>query len=333
MKIENRKIGLTLFLILFCISCAGPEITITQDTVYEEPIVEVDTEYYIGPGDVVEIIYQFESQPSVKEYILAVGDVIDVEFYYHPEMNKQVTIRPDGKITLRLKGEINAAGLTPVELQRKLARFYSDDFKDPLVTVTLIEYNQAINQLKEAVVTNNQGQTRMVKVRPDGYISFPLLEDIRTSGLTLPQLKANVSEKYKKIFENLNVSLNLQETKSNLVYVMGEVQKPDYYLLDGPATLTQILARAGGFLDSAEIESVLILSRDNEGYPVGRLVDLNSIIASANIGNDILLRQFDVVFVPKTKIAKAGVFVEQYINSIVPKFFRIGATWRLYDDD
>ena len=95
-----------------CFSCSNPEIKISQDTVYDQSFPDSNLEYLIGPGDEFEIIYQFDSYPAEAEYLLAVGDVIDVEFYQHPETNKQVKIRPDGKITLPLKGEIAAAGIT-----------------------------------------------------------------------------------------------------------------------------------------------------------------------------------------------------------------------------
>ena len=103
---------------------------------------------------------------------------------------------------------------------------------------------------------------------------------------------------------------------------MGEVNKPDYFQMDTPTTLTQILSRAGGLTNFAATNSVLLLSRNKEQQPVGRLIDLDKILGEANIGNDPLLRQYDVVYVPRSKIANLGLFIDQYINSIVPQFFR-----------
>jgi len=325
-----RNMQRILFLIalsLFCISCIGPNITIKDDTVYEQTIAEMDGEYLLGPGDVVEIIYHVESQPSEKEYILAVGDVVRVEFYYHPEIDRDISIRTDGKISLPLKGDIDAAGLTPSGLREKLVGLYSDTFKDPEITITPVECNQAIKQLNEAISTASRGQSKLSAIRPDGYISFPLLADMMGAGLTLPQLRKKLTREYGKIISNLSVSLILEQIKSNLVYVMGEVRVPGYYLMESPTTATQILARAGGLLNSAKTESILVVSRNKERKPVGRLIDLDKILGEGNIGNDIMLKQYDVVYVPKSAIAKADLFVDQYINQLIPRIFRVNLSF------
>jgi len=325
-----RNVQRILFLIalsFFCISCIGPSITIKDDTVYEQTIAEMDGEYLLGSGDVVEIIYHVEPQPSEKEYILAVGDVVRVEFYYHPEINRDVSIRTDGKISLPLKGDIDAAGLTPSGLREKLIRLYGDTFKDPEITITPVEYNQAIKQLKEAISTSSRGQSKLSAIRPDGYISFPLLGDIMGTGLTLPQLKERLTTEYGKIINNLSISLILEQIKSNLVYVMGEVRTPGYYLMESPTTATQILARAGGLLNSAKTNNILVVSRNKERKPVGRLIDLDKILGEGNIGNDIMLKQYDVVYVPKSVIAKVDLFVDQYINQLIPRIFRVNLSF------
>jgi protein involved in polysaccharide export with SLBB domain len=321
--LSRYKTHSMLFLCLFCISCAGPNITIEKDTVYDKPIAEFPDEYYLGPGDVIEIIYHTILKPSEKAYILSVGDVIKIEFYYHPKLNREISIPPDGKIFLHLKGEIDVSGLTPSQLAEKLTRIYSDIFKDPSIAITLIEYDQAINLLKEAIANRDRGQSKLSAIRPDGFITLPLLpKDIKASGLTIPQLKAVVSKDYNKILNNLGLSLILETSKSNLVYVMGEVEKPDYYQMDTPTTLTQILSRAGGLLDTAKTNSILVLSRNKEKKPVGKLIDLDKSIGEGNIGNDLLLRQYDVVYVPRSTIADVNLFVDQYINKIIPEFFR-----------
>ena len=51
-----------------------------------------------------------------EAYVLQPGDNLDVKFYYNPELNENVTIRPDGKISLQLIDELAAAGLTPTQL-------------------------------------------------------------------------------------------------------------------------------------------------------------------------------------------------------------------------
>lgn len=64
-------------------------------------------------------------------YVLQPGDTIDINFYLNSEFNDEVTIRPDGKITLRLVGDRQAAGLTPAQLAANLNKDYMTELRDP----------------------------------------------------------------------------------------------------------------------------------------------------------------------------------------------------------
>ena len=220
-------------------------------------------------------------------------------------------------------------------MKEKIAKLFRDEFRDPLVTISLVEYHHPVDQLKESIKSFANGSVKLVTVRPDGYITFPLLEDIRTSGLKVSELQTVVLEKYGKKYDSLNVSLSLQAPKSNLVYVMGEVRKPDYYLMEGPTSVTQVLARAGGILDTAEKKTVMVVTRNNKNQCMARLVDVDKILTEGNMANDLLLKQYDVVYVPKSKIALSNLFIDQYINQIIPVAFRtnLGLVYRLNSKD
>jgi len=68
---------------------------------------------------------------------LAPGDVVEVRFSYTPDLNITQTVRPDGKITLELIGEVHVQGLTPVEVEEKLRQLYEVELKEPEVVVLL----------------------------------------------------------------------------------------------------------------------------------------------------------------------------------------------------
>ncbi len=70
-----------------------------------------------------------------RNYYLQPGDQIDVKFFYDPELNETVTIRPDGKISLQLVEEIEAAGLTPAELDKIITERYGEELERPEVAV------------------------------------------------------------------------------------------------------------------------------------------------------------------------------------------------------
>jgi polysaccharide export outer membrane protein len=72
---------------------------------------------------------------SPQPYRLKVGDQLDIRFYKTPELNIEVPIRSDGKISLEVLGDVNAAGLTPDEFSHQLTKQYSSELTNPRVTV------------------------------------------------------------------------------------------------------------------------------------------------------------------------------------------------------
>ncbi len=74
---------------------------------------------------------------SNKDYILHTGDALEINFFYNPELNQTVMIRPDGKISLYLVGELLAAELPPSELNEVIIEKYREILKRPGVTVNV----------------------------------------------------------------------------------------------------------------------------------------------------------------------------------------------------
>ncbi len=102
------------FIFLFLVAaCGGP--------VVQNPVP-------VGaPGTIV--------QYPMGEYKINVGDQIDVKFFYNPELNDSVVVRPDGRISLQLVHETVAAGLTPGELSKQLSEKYAPELLNPEVAV------------------------------------------------------------------------------------------------------------------------------------------------------------------------------------------------------
>lgn len=70
--------------------------------------------------------------------ILGEGDTISITFPNAPSLNSNQQIRTDGRITLQLKGDVMAAGLTPEALENVISRLYEQDLTSPEVTITVI---------------------------------------------------------------------------------------------------------------------------------------------------------------------------------------------------
>src|SRR6266850_396194 len=72
---------------------------------------------------------------SPTPYLLKVGDTLDIRFYKTPELNIDVPVRSDGKISLELLGDVQAAGLSPDQLSQILTTRYEKELMKPRVTV------------------------------------------------------------------------------------------------------------------------------------------------------------------------------------------------------
>lgn len=78
---------------------------------------------------------------QMTEFRLSREDVVEVSVWKEPELSRTVPVRPDGKITLPLIGDVKAEGLTPAELEDKVQKQLASLVRDPRVTVIVHDVN------------------------------------------------------------------------------------------------------------------------------------------------------------------------------------------------
>ncbi len=269
--------------------------------------------YRLAAGDVLEFLFITFPTVTRAPYKITVGDELGIEFSFHPEMNRTAKVRPDGRISIPRKPDVSVAGKTSGEIKRVLTDVYSDLLKDPEITVSVKEFNSRLKELQKAVSTETDGQARQAAVRPDGAISLPLIEDMRVEGLTVPQVTKFVNDQYAKLIGDVKVSVQLREVVGNLIFVDGEVRKPGVFNVKAPTTVQQAIALAGGTKETAEPRSVLVVSKDPCGKFITRLTDLSKLSSCT----DYVLKRNDLVYVPKSLIARADVWVDQNIKKLL----------------
>jgi polysaccharide biosynthesis/export protein len=76
---------------------------------------------------------------AVTDYHLGLGDKLRIEVYKDAQLSQSVQIRPDGKITLPLLGDLDANGRTPIELRDLITNQLKDYMTNPVVTVIVVE--------------------------------------------------------------------------------------------------------------------------------------------------------------------------------------------------
>ena len=78
---------------------------------------------------------------GVEEFVLGVEDKLSISVWKEPDLTKSVSIRPDGKITFPLVGDVQAAGRAPRQLSEDLTKLLGRFIKEPVVTVVVEEIN------------------------------------------------------------------------------------------------------------------------------------------------------------------------------------------------
>jgi polysaccharide export outer membrane protein len=137
-----------------------------------------------------------------------------------------------------------------------------------------------------------------VVVRPDGKISLPLLNDVQASGLTPEQLRAKVMEGANKFVENANATVVVKQINSRKVFITGQVTRPGPYPLGGgPTTVLQLIAIAGGLLEFADSENIVVI-RTESGHPVSLKFNYKDVAKRKGLEQNVELKPGDTVVVP-----------------------------------
>lgn len=157
-----------------------------------------------------------------------------------------------------------------------------------------------------------------VVVRQDGKVLLPLVGDVQAAGLTPPQLADQLMERYAKNLRDPKISVAVKSSVQKEVYVGGEVTKPGLIPYRKGMTAVQAIMEAGGPKDSARVDQVVFMQRvTDEHYTVSK-VDLAKVLENGQTDKDPTLGPADVIFVPKSTIAKMNLFVQQYIINLLP---------------
>ena len=294
-----------------------------------------------------------ELDPTFR-YRLSYGDEIDVRFLRQPDYSTTVVVSFDGTIKLPFLPSILVEGLTideaTLELQRRYAALIEDAPK-PDQKVYLLGPADII-EIKFPYVSQ---YSTTVKVGPDGRISMPLLGAVIAEDKTAGTLQRELEAAYSTQLENPMLSLNVVEAASSTIYsngerlrvtlpemdnlyltlrsglepkifVGGEVNAPQALQFQPMMTSLQAIMSAGGINRRAEMSGVVILRKGINGEPRyivrNLLADIDGDETSQGSGevitNDILLRPFDVIIVPRTAIAAVSDTLNAYLYDLLP---------------
>jgi polysaccharide biosynthesis/export protein len=146
-------------------------------------------------------------------------------------------------------------------------------------------------------VWKDESLTRLCTVRPDGFISFPLIGSLRAAGKTVPELKSEMEEKLNKYVPGVTLSFEIKEINSLLIYVIGKVNQPGRFMLNIDVNVLQALSAAGGLNVFAKRNDIKVYRQGVEEtimFPF----EYDEVVEGRRLEQNIYLERGDVVVVP-----------------------------------
>ena len=157
-------------------------------------------------------------------------------------------------------------------------------------------------------------------VQPDGRVALPLIGPVMAADRTIGELQASITQAYGAQLLRPQVEVSIKSTAPLKVFVGGEVGNPGVYDMAGDGDALRAVIQAGGFKASSKRSSVIIIRRGPSGRPMLRTADLLSGMTSGR-ADLVPLRRFDIVYVPRSGVSEAGLFMQQYFRDLLPISF------------
>jgi polysaccharide export outer membrane protein len=278
-----------------------------------------------------EAISEFEEAPRTR-YTIGPGDRVNVTVWARPELSGAHVVGPDGDIQVPFLGSVRIVDLTPDQASAKLTGALSEYYLGAYATITMLSYS-------------GNSVTVLGHVAHPGLLTFnddpTLLEVIARAGTPQTDGKASTDITRCAIFRGKDraiwidlrplyrghdMALNLRmqrgdyvyvpDPSDQLVYVMGQVNKPGAYPLTPNMSFLDAIAQAGGPSDAGQ-PGKIVLARPRDHLQ--QVVDLKTFLGG-NGETNYSLEEGDIIYVPKNGVAKIG-YVLQQLNPLSTVFF------------
>jgi len=134
-----------------------------------------------------------------------------------------------------------------------------------------------------------------VTVRPDGFVSLPLIGELHVAGATPAEVADRVRARAADFLQDPVVTVVIKHVNSRRVFITGEVVRPGAYPITAPTTVLQLIAMAGGLTDFADRSAIVIIRADAALAPA--IVNYKQLTRLQNLKQNVTLRPGDTIVV------------------------------------
>lgn len=162
-----------------------------------------------------------------------------------------------------------------------------------------------------------------VAVRPDGYITLPIVGEVRIAGMTVADARREIVKAASVRLRDPELTVELKDFLKPRFVVGGEVGKPGQFELRGRTTVLEAIAMAGGFTKNSKHSQVVLFRRFDEDRAVTRVINAKDLARPNGDTEDPDLRSGDFLFVPQNRLSKIERFVPfsslgWLLNGLIP---------------
>ena len=157
---------------------------------------------------------------------------------------------------------------------------------------------------------------------PDGRIDVPGVNGrVLAAGRTVPELAELLEARFAaaNVLVHPLVTINLLDIAQKQIFVGGEVRQPGPVSVRGATrSLLQVIVARGGPLPTADLADVAVVRVTPDGHLSLLAFNLAAALNGTDLAQNAIVQPTDVVVVPKTRIARLDVWVDQYIRRVSP---------------
>ena len=133
-------------------------------------------------------------------------------------------------------------------------------------------------------------------VRPDGKMNFPLVGEIDTTGLTVPEFTTILTNKLSEYIINPNITVNVAKLGTTRVFVMGEVSKQGSYELTKGHRVLDALSAAGGFNQRSAKKSIYLVRNGVREADQVQKINILDYMRKGDASQNVVLNEGDCLY-------------------------------------
>lgn len=246
-------------------------------------------------------------QAGAADYLIGAEDVLSLSVWETPDLNLEVSVRPDGKISFPLVGDLQASGLTPLQLKESLTKKLLHFIKEPIVTVIVADIRSPKVYIQGEITNPGtyilKKKTTILELLTDaGGVTEKA--DLQRAYLLRNNQKVELD--FYKLLKKADTSHNifllpgdyisLPDNFAKRITVLGEVTTPQVLPFKEGLTVLDAIITAEWLTEHADLDNTTVIRKD--GTKTKEIeVDMEAVIEDRQLKQNILLMPGDTVIV------------------------------------